>query len=272
MKVGKIAFSNCEPVYYGFHAGILPQPFDLVSATPAGLAEMLKCNELDVSPVSTTEYLANRDEWELLPGLCIATLGAVESVLLFSRLPFNDLDGRLVHLSTKSRTSNTLVGPLLRDLHGARPHFRLPGSREEAAAFLAIGDEALMARGHADFPYVLDLGEAWERLTGKSLVFAVWVARRVRLIHDAAACRKIHHLLLESKRLGKLNLAAVAAYAHGMARQKDPEECTRYLGLLRFDLNALDLAGLAEMERYLVAEGVLPARGVARVEVARHVC
>jgi chorismate dehydratase len=257
-KVGKIAFSNCEPVYHGFHTGALPQPFELVSATPANLAVLLGRGELDISPVSATEYLANRHTWELLPGLGIASLGAVESVLLYSRLPFEELDGRLVHLSCKSRTSNTLLGPLLADLFGVRPRLKLPELGEEAAAFLAIGDEALLSRGRPDFPHVLDLGEAWRQLSGKSLVFAVWVVRRLFRLIEPAACRRVHQLILESKEMGKRQLSAVAAYAHPLAGQT-VEECARYLGLLRFDLDELDRAGLAEMERYLAAEGVRSA-------------
>jgi chorismate dehydratase len=262
-NVGKIAFSNCEPVYHGFRTGALPQPFELISATPATLAVMLKRAQLDISPVSSTEYLANREAWELLSGLCIASLGAVESVLLFSRLPFAELGGQLVHLSRKSRTSNTLVGPLLADLFSVRCDFRLPQPGDEPAAFLAIGDEALLARGRPDFPHVLDLGQAWGELTGKSLVFAVWVARRAYLEREPAGCKLIHRLLLESKELGKRDLQAVARYAHPLAGQT-PGECARYLALLRFDLDELDVAGLAEMERYLLAEGLLPSSGDLR--------
>jgi len=258
-RVGKIAFSNCEPVYHGFRTGALPQPFELVSATPARLADLLVHEELDISPVSATEYLANRHLWEQLSGLCIASLGAVESVLLFSRLPFGELGGRLVHLSPKSRTSNTLVGPLLANLFGVRPRLTLPEPGEEPAAFLAIGDDALISRGRADFPFVLDLGQAWEEMTGKSVVFAVWVARRSWAKRERTTCRRIHRLLLESKALGLADLAGVAAYAHPLAGQS-VDECARYLGLLRFDFDELDQAGLAEMERYLSAEGLLGGR------------
>jgi len=258
-KVGKIAFSNCEPIYHGFTTGALPQPFELVQATPAALAVALQRAELDISPVSSTEYLAQRHHWELLPGLCIASLGAVESVLLFSRLPFRELDGRLVHLSPKSRTSNTLVGPLLAGLFGVRPRLALPAPGHEPAAFLAIGDEALLSRGRSDFPHVLDLGQAWEELTGKPLVFAVWVVRRAYLARERSQVQRIHRLLLESKEMGQRDLGGVARYAHQLAGQS-VEECARYLGLLRFDFDPLDQAGLAEMERYLAAEGLLPGQ------------
>jgi chorismate dehydratase len=256
-KVGKIAFSNCEPIYHGFTTGALPQPFELIQATPATLAELLKRNDLDISPVSSTEYLANQHNWELLPGLGIASLGAVESVLLFSRGPFAELEGRLVHLSPKSRTSNTLVGPLFFNLFGVRPRFSLPEPGDEPAAFLAIGDEALLSRGRADYPFVLDLGQAWQELTGKPLVFAVWVARRAFRLREREQCQRIHRLLLESKELGQRDLAGVARYACTLSGQT-PEECARYLKLLRFDLDEHDLAGLAEMERYLGAGRPLP--------------
>jgi chorismate dehydratase len=158
------------------------------------------------------------------------------------------------------------VGPLLADLFGVRPTLSLPEPGDEPSAFLAIGDEALLARRRADiddFPHVLDLAQAWSELTGKSLVFAVWVARRSFQERERAAARTIHRLLLESKEMGKRDLPAVAGYAHALAGQS-VEECARYLGLLRFDLDELDLAGLAELERYLAAHNCLPLEGGLR--------
>lgn len=251
-KVGKIAFSNCEPVYHGFTVGALPRPFELVGATPATLATLLHRAELDISPVSSTEYLAHRHLWDLVPGLCIASLGAVESVCLFSRVPFEELSGRLVNLSPKSRTSNALLGPLLHRLFGVRPTLALPAPGQEPAAFLAIGDEALLARGRPGHPFVLDLGQAWVELTGKPLVFAVWVARRPFRQREPQAAERIQRLLVESKEMGKRELAQVASYACGLSGQSRAE-CERYLRQLRFDLEEIDLAGLAEMERYLEA-------------------
>jgi len=260
MRVGKIAFSNCEPIYHGFRSGRLPQPFELTSATPANLAEMLGRGELDLSPVSSTEYLANRHRWELLPGLCVASFGAVESVLVLSKLPFTELDGRLVHLSRKSRTSNMLAPSLLHGLFGVRPRFVLPGdgATEHPDAYVAIGDEALLARSNRNgFAHVLDMGQAWNDLTGKSLVFAVWVVRREFKEGNPKLVEEVHRLLIESKRLGQAHLDEVARHSAHMAGLT-PEGCERYLRLLRFDLDGLDQEGLARMDAYLTEAGLIP--------------
>jgi predicted solute-binding protein len=92
--------------------------------------------------------------------------------------------------------------------------------------------------------------------------------RRAFQERDRAATATIHRLLLQSKELGKADLAAVARYACAQAGQT-PEECARYLGLLRFDLSELDQGGLAEMERYLTSGGALgAAEGMLRAGAA----
>lgn len=45
-------------------------------------------------------------------------------------------------------------------------------------AFLAIGDEALRLRNHPDYPYRLDLAEAWRDWTGLPFIFGLWVVSR----------------------------------------------------------------------------------------------
>ena len=58
---------------------------EVIFATPARLAEMLRRDELDAALVSITEVLLN-DRYDILDGIAIASLGEVYSVLLAHRV------------------------------------------------------------------------------------------------------------------------------------------------------------------------------------------
>src|SRR5947208_11577120 len=85
MRVGRIGYINCYPVYGGIDRGVIPLPADLVTGTPSELNELLAAAELDVSVVSAVEYARNARDYVLLPDLAISCDGPVRSVALFSR-------------------------------------------------------------------------------------------------------------------------------------------------------------------------------------------
>ena len=62
---------------------------EVIFATPAQLAEMLRRDELDAALVSITEVLLN-DRYDILDGIAIASLGEVYSVLLAHRKPLEE--------------------------------------------------------------------------------------------------------------------------------------------------------------------------------------
>jgi chorismate dehydratase len=110
--------------------------------------------------------------------------GAVMSILLFSKVPIEELNGRKVALTNTSATSQALLRILLnRKYHLSPEYFESPpelGSMLlEADAALLIGDDALRSNYRLkDRLYVYDLGQEWKDHTGEAMVFAVWAVRR----------------------------------------------------------------------------------------------
>jgi len=112
----------------------------------------------------------------------IAARGPVESVMLYSAVPINDLKSILIDES--SHTSVSLLRTLLPEIKfssGRKPEL-IRTRRTQIAEQLAgdiggliIGDldPALRAR----FPHTVDLSEFWYSLTGLPFVFAVWALR-----------------------------------------------------------------------------------------------
>jgi chorismate dehydratase len=273
MRLGRIPWINCRPVYAAIDRGIVPVEAELITGTAAELNDLLAAGGLDVSVVSAVEYARNAAAYHLLPDLAITSDGPVHSVALFSRRPLHALDGATVLRSASSRTSVLLLELLCRHRWRVRPKFatvRAESSDLEALsafpheAVLVIGDAALLLAAEGRYPYVSDLGGAWKDWTGLPFVFAVWAARR-EASHDAV--QGIHAALLRSRAWGLEHLdelAAQAAAGTGIA----PAVCRAYLGDLDYALSYRHLAGLTDFFRRLAQDGAVPDGSLSFITAA----
>lgn len=263
IRLGRIGYVNCYPVYGAMDRGVVAPPATLVTGTPAELNDRLADGRLDVSVISAVAYAQHAEAYELLPDLAISSDGPVRSVLLFSRRPPEALGGGRVLASTSSRTSVRLLELLARDRWGAAfevsPAPTEPSDLARLAsvphdAVLVIGDAALLLGAARAYPHIVDLGEAWKAWTGLPFVFAVWAARRAV---DRRAIRDVHRALLASRKWGLEHLddlAADAAAATGVAAAA----CREYLEGLDYRLSYRHLAGLTDFLRRLAARGIVP--------------
>ena len=205
MRVGRIPYINCYPVYGAIDRHIVPLPATLVDGVPSDLNRRMAAGQLDISVISAVAYAREAARYLLLPDLGITSDGAVRSVLLFSHVPAEELTGRRVLLSRSSMTSVALLRLLFANVWRAAPSFaagdaeltdvaRLAADRHDAR--LIIGDAALLlgaARsgaaaspgGAPSYEFVYDLGAEWKRWTGLPFVFAVWVAQRSAPVGEA---------------------------------------------------------------------------------------
>ncbi|MGH7532348.1 MAG: menaquinone biosynthetic enzyme MqnA/MqnD family protein [Gemmatimonadales bacterium] len=273
MRLGRIPYINCYPVYGAIDRGIVPMQAELVTATAADLNNLLAAGELDVSVVSAVEYARHAPAYHLLPDLAITSDGPVHSVMLFSRVDPGALDGRTVLRTTSSHTSVLLLELLCRHCWGVQPRFA--SVRAEPSdlgaldliphdAVLVIGDAALLLAAQRRYPHVVDLGAAWKEWTGLPFVFAVWAARRTV---GQAEVRVVHRRLLESRAwgLGHLDLlASDAAEATGV----DPAVCRAYLGTLDYALGPGHLEGLTMFFRRLAQDGLVPDGSLSFITAA----
>ena len=273
MRVGRIGYINCYPVYAGIDRGAVKLQADLVTGTPAELNDLLVAGELDVSVISAVEYARHGKELVLLPDLAISCDGPVRSVALFSKQPVSRLDAKTVLITASSRTSVALLGLLCRDVWKIQPRFA--EARAEASdldhlaelphdAVLVIGDPALLLAQRDTYPHRYDLGEEWKRWTGLPFVFAVWAARRAA---DPGAVRRGHQALLASRDWGLAHLDLLAAAA-SQATGVPAAACLEYLAGLDYALTDKHLAGLTDFFRRLAARGVVPDASLQFLHVA----
>jgi chorismate dehydratase len=273
MRLGRIPWINCYPVYGAADRGIVAMPAETVSGTAAELNDLLAAGALDLSVVSAVEYARNAAAYHLLPDLAITCDGPVQSVALFSRRPPEALDGATILRTASSRTSVLLLELLCRHRWKVSPRFAT--ARAEAPdlaglsglpheAVLVIGDAALMLSARRDYPYMVDLGAAWKEWTGLPFVFAVWAARRTA---DAEAVRAVHGALLASRAWGLEHLDLLAAEAAANTGLPAPV-CRRYLGDLDYALSYRHLAGLTDFFRRLAQDGVVPDGSLSFISAA----
>jgi len=284
VRVGRIRYINCFPVYGAIDRGIVDLGAPVVSGNPSELNQLMAAGQLDVSVISAVEYARDASRYLLLPDLGITSDGPVRSVMLFSRVPAEDLSGRRVLLSRSSMTSVALTQLLFEHVWKAAPEYAAGDAEltdiarfleEPHDARLVIGDAALLlanrvrARGSeypgaSDYPYVYDLGECWKEWTGLPFVFAVWVAQRTATVSDAL---QVHARLLESRDWGLAHLdvlAEQAATVTGVARRI----CLEYLSGLDYRLSYDHLAGLTEFFRRLASAGIMPAASLSFLPAA----
>lgn len=275
MRIGRIGYINCAPVYGAIDRGIvtLPQDAQLVTGTPAELNDLLVAGELDLSVISAIEYARHSKQLVLLPDLAISCDGPVRSVALFSKQAVGRLDGQTILLSASSRTSVALLELLCREVWKIRPKFAearaetqdldaLAGLPHEAV--LVIGDPALTLAARGTYPHRYDLGEEWKRWTGLPFVFAVWAARRAA---DPTAVGLGHVALLASRAWGLAHLDTLAADAAATC-DVPHATCLEYLTGLDYAFSYKHLAGLTDFFRRLAAQGIVPDGSLQFLQVA----
>jgi chorismate dehydratase len=260
-RMGRIRYLNVLPIYYALEQVFNEDGFRLVRGTPSELNAGMRRGEVDLGSISALEYGRSPQDYLLLPDISISSRGAVGSVLLFSRAPFAELHGREVRVSPASASGAALLKVLMTQLFGVEPHYRRAplgmAAGKEVSAVLAIGDEALRLKQARVMPFELDLGEAWQELTGLPFVFGVWAVRRTFAASDPAAAAALHRLLLRSKDWGLAalpELSRLAAAPFGMS----PGEVLAYFQQLDYALGPEHERGLRTFFHYLTEQGELP--------------
>ena len=238
-RLGHIQFLNCLPLYYGLVKNDVLLDVDLVKADPKDLAVSLVNGELDIAPIPTIEYARHADDLVLLPDIAISSDGPVQSILLLSKRPAEELEGATVALTSSSRTSQVLTRILLAKRWGVSASYvemppDLGAMLRDADAALLIGDDAL--RAYWDKPEGVleyDLGTEWTTWTGLPMVYAVWAVRREFAESQPDAVRSVMAQLDSSLGYCREHLDDIAEYA---ARWEPfpPERFRSYFDALQF--------------------------------------
>src|SRR5436309_1089746 len=228
MKLGRISYVNMAPVFYRVDAD-----HEEIQGVPTELNRMLVEGELDTAPISSIEYARNADKLRLLPRLCVASEGAVDSIQLVSRKPLEQV--RVVAVTSESATSVALTKVLLPEAEQVPLEAYESGDSD---AKLLIGDAALQSAFNDPTPHY-DLGRLWLERTGLPMVFAVWACPEPA----PAGLSELEAALVASVRLARAEperLAYEASERYGYPAGF----LARYFEKLRYRFGPRERAGL----------------------------
>lgn len=170
LRISAVSYTNSKPFAYGIeHSGLINK-IDLTYDIPSDCAQKLIDNKADIGLVPVAALL-NVPDYHILGDYCIGSVGAVNSVFIFSEKPIHEVS--TIRLDPQSRTSNNLARVLVKNYWKLSPKFVTEG---EADAFVEIGDRTFP---HINsFPFSYDLGEHWLKFTGLPFAFAVWASNK----------------------------------------------------------------------------------------------
>lgn len=178
IAISLVSYWNTKPFLYGLeHAGIADQ-LDLQLDIPSVGGKKILENKVDIGLVPVA-ILAQLDDARIITDYCIGATGAVKSVCVFSEVPLEQVEK--IYLDDHSMTSVQLLKILLDEYWGLRPELisAHPGYINQikgTTAGLVIGDRAIALKD--SIPYIYDLAEIWNKLTGLPFVFAAWMSRK----------------------------------------------------------------------------------------------
>src|SRR3990170_3503824 len=115
IRLGKIAFANCDFPYYAMeHGSIGTTEIRITEAHPVELARRLFNDELDISPISSIMY-GKRSDLLILPGLSITSNDFTKSVLICAngKMSLSDLEGETLCIPETTASSATLIKIIL---------------------------------------------------------------------------------------------------------------------------------------------------------------
>ncbi len=274
-SLGNIKFINCLPLHYGLSHGGFGEKLSTHSATPAQLNQLIVTEQLNISPVSSIIYAQNSEKLVVLPNVSISAENALESIILVSKHPIEELKMARIALTAKSATSHGLLKIIMHHAYKASPQYFVSplsldeGVLDDAEAVLFIGDDALMAyhRQLAGY-YYYDLGGEWKKLTGLPMVYAVWTVNR-----NFADLNKDYVQMVYEKVTGgfQYGLTHIEDAAHALQDRFSltAAQIVHYIGLLNYEFSPAHEQALLTYYRMAHELGLSP--NITKIEFAKVV-
>ena len=179
IRISAVSYTNTKPFIYGLQHSGMPRKIELSLDNPTDCAQKLIDDVVDIGLIPVAATL-NLPKWEIVSDYCIGSVGAVNSVFIFSNCTINE--AKTLQLDPQSRTSNNLAKVLVKhfwradQLNFVEKAADYAESPDPHTAFVQIGDRTF---GKSDkYPFVYDLGAEWQKFTGLPFVFAAWIANK----------------------------------------------------------------------------------------------
>jgi chorismate dehydratase len=178
VKVSIVSYSNTLPFLYGLKHSPIINDMELSLDIPSKSAEKLLTNQVDIGLVPVA-ILPELPEYHILTDYCIGANQKVNSVILVSDVPLEEMEEIL--LDYQSKSSINLVQVLAKNYWKISPKFTpaTVGFENQVGgktAAVIIGDRTFNLS--KPYQYIYDLAEEWYKFTGLPFAFACWVANK----------------------------------------------------------------------------------------------
>lgn len=240
-SVSTVSYLNARPLVSGLE--VHPE-ITLVPDVPSRLLDNLVSGRADIALCPVIDFQRSPVPLVIVPVGGIGSDGPTFTVRIFSRQPLGRV--RRIWTDIESHTSAALLETIYQTRFGYRPHLEplsgIDGSGTYSAdreALLLIGDKVVGAAPQPDdYPYQLDLGEAWKEMTGFPFVFAVWMAR------EGTDLGHLPRLLEEQLALNLARISSIAE-ADAPAAGWPAELAEHYLGrILDYHIGARERSAI----------------------------
>jgi chorismate dehydratase len=179
IRISAVSYTNTKPFIYGLQHSGMPGKIALSLDNPTDCAQKLIDDVVDIGliPIAATLSLPR---WEIVSDYCIGSVGAVNSVFVFSNCDIRET--KTLQLDPQSRTSNNLAKVLVKhfwkvdNLNFVENAVDYAESADPQTAYVQIGDRTFGKSNK--YPFVYDLGAEWNKFTGLPFVFAAWIANK----------------------------------------------------------------------------------------------
>jgi len=253
LRFGIHNFLNAGPLLLPLKEQGVNMGFQMITDSPACLADRLSSGELDLAMIPSVEYFKLADRYRIISNVCIASRGEVQTVLLLAKKPISKISS--IAADIRSRTSVALLKILFQFNSGLSIHPFPPDPEAMLAdhsAALIIGDPAFKLDTLNTDIAVYDLSEEWFRQTGKTFVHAVVAVRekisldqvQIKFIQEAKVegCGRIKEIVRAYKNLSKVNANILEHYLENK---------------IRYDLNDEAIDGLIHFSNLCYQHGII---------------
>ena len=204
IKIAAVQFLNTVSLIEGLDTWT---GCELIKAVPSRIGDMVRSGAADIGLASIVDAADPASNLTLIPAGMIGCEGPTLTVRLFSAVPPEQIT--TVHADTDSHTSVMLSDVILRERCGVRADFKPFHAQEKSGTnantpdeawpetVLLIGDKVVVDSPPAvRYPHQIDLGQAWNELTGLPFVYATWMCRTedantTRILEAAAMLERV---------------------------------------------------------------------------------
>ena len=196
--VGRIPYLVCAPFFYQSLNGLSNTHFK--EGTPSQLNTLLQTKHIDLAPCSSFEYALNHQNYTILPHISTSSFQKIQSVFLFSNLPWDQLHNKHICLSPASATSNILFQILSHEKYKVSP-ICIQQPKASSMGEVCIGDQSLkIAREeNCKYKYQYDLAQEWHQWQHLPFTFGLWIVHKNCLPQKSNLLNTFYHHLLKSK-------------------------------------------------------------------------